>query len=664
MKIHNSRVNLAFNKSIVQLLLVSLAAVLLLATFLAQAKNLLGQDTPANTESVDGGNTAVIFPTNQIANITNHTSTEINSTVPNGAVNGGVYVERDMIASNPISFTVGSSFVPSASGEATTWTTSFSGAITSDTTWNDDILITGDVTINAGVTLTITPGVTVFFAAGSDDTTSGVWTDRPELHAYGTLNAVGTEENPIYFTSNAVTKAAGDWGGIVILKNSTQSTLTNCVVQYAEQGVRFWSNTTGTGILGGTVNQCTISDNTTGIYLISNPPNWAAYTLTVDPTIKNNHIVDNVDYGIYMLQRTGYETVNFNSTVENNHIDHNGTGIYMTAHSWWEGSLDVRTTIRNNTIENNATTGLYVRAVGSSDSSGSDTDVQSLIEHNLIRNNPTNLHLHLNPYGSDGIQILMPTIRYNTIQNGNDGILISDDQPYDTLNPTIMNNVFLGFDDVGEVEINNTTGRTIVANDNYWGDNDTAWDAGPQPGDTSGTVTVNSFLTSASAPVLTRLASATGQPGDSVTLYGANFGETHLDYVFLPLIIDNPQATHFNPIFIGNAIPQRDVNLPGEVFYTTNIRIPTELPSTGNFYLSAQSGALTETLVDDEIVFDTGNSIVYTHDYAAGGTPQPGIVPIPRVTIENLAGQTIMVEYHDIYGIKIEASEMWLIWVP
>ena len=134
--------------------------------------------------------------------------------------------------------------------------------------------------------------------------------------------------------------------------------------------------------------------------------------------------------------------------------------------------------------------------------------------------------------------------------------------------------------------------------------------------------------------------------------------------LFLPIIINNQMAESFDPMFIGDAIPQRNANPPGEVFYSTTIQIPLELPSTGNFYLSAQSSTLTETLVDDEIVFKNGSSILYTHDYSASGSPELVIVPIPRVTLGAMAGQTIIVEYHDVYGSVVKASDMWLIWVP
>ena len=126
--------------------------------------------------------------------------------------------------------------MPDDSGEATSSGNEVSGVISSDTTWDEDKYIYGDVTVSAGTTLTITPGVTILFAVDRDDLTSGYWTDKSELHVYGTLIANGTIANPIYFTSDAGGSAAAeDWGAIAIRKGSTDSQLSHCVIHYAYQ---------------------------------------------------------------------------------------------------------------------------------------------------------------------------------------------------------------------------------------------------------------------------------------------------------------------------------------------------------------------------------------------------------------------------------------------
>ncbi len=98
-------------------------------------------------------------------------------------------------------------------------------AITSDLTFNDDgsgtpVVIVNATTIPDGVTLNIDPGL-VFFGCGEDDALF--------IAPGGQINAAGTADNPIIFTSvqdleddgiaNA-SSAPGEWGGLVISGNA------------------------------------------------------------------------------------------------------------------------------------------------------------------------------------------------------------------------------------------------------------------------------------------------------------------------------------------------------------------------------------------------------------------------------------------------------------
>ncbi len=464
----------------------------------------------------------VIFP-NAIAGATNSWDiAEIGAVVPSGVSDGDVTVQTVNGTSNGSPFVVGSSFTPSESGEAATWSTTFSGNLATDITWDQNILITGDVTVPAGVTLTINPGVTVFFEANSDDQSTGYWTDKAELHVFGTLTAEGLESDPIYFTSNAATKAPNDWGAINIRHNSTTSSIANCVVHYAKYGVRFYSTNEGSGTISGTVRNCTIAHNTFGLDIESRPDYPSGGTVTLNPTIANNLITNNTQSGIDVTATTGYGTANNYAVIQNNVVSANGTfGIIVDGTAWWLGHADNYPQIINNTIKDHTNIGLWLRVRGSNDSSGSDYDSQPTVENNLIDNNDVNILIELDPKGTDGTQLLQPTIRYNTIRNGSDGIQILDTEPYDTINPTISDNVFLG--DFSNYAINNTTSRSITANDNYWGDTEAKWDAGPQAADTNGTVTSSSFLNSTSAPVLSRVEPASAQTCGQVTMHGANF---------------------------------------------------------------------------------------------------------------------------------------------
>lgn len=114
--------------------------------------------------------------------------------------------------------------------------TEVSGTITTNTTWaeaDSPFMVTGDILVNAGVSLTVEPGSTVTFTAGT------------YMQVNGRLEAQGTAETPIIFTSASFTPAPGDWGYIYLTDTSDDavfdtdgsflagSVLENCVVEYA-----------------------------------------------------------------------------------------------------------------------------------------------------------------------------------------------------------------------------------------------------------------------------------------------------------------------------------------------------------------------------------------------------------------------------------------------
>ncbi|MCP4421845.1 MAG: hypothetical protein GY805_34970 [Chloroflexi bacterium] len=650
------------NNAIWKLTSLVLFATILLVTCFVQAGNIFGQNQDQAAKATGGWNTAVIFPNNQTAQITQRNETEIITTVPNGAMSGDVFVTTQTGTSNGAPFQLGSSFVPTATGEADSWDSTFSGVINSNTTWDTNLLLTGDVTVTAGVTLIISSGTTIFVAANSDDQNSGQWNDKTELMIFGELLLNGSESNPVYFTSNAADKSPGDWGGIQIREGSTTSELSNCMIRYAIDGIRLTSvDIPGGGDVWAKIQNCSIQNNEIGINM-QTYVNWPdGVPLHVGAEIRNNLIANNVEEGIRLRNLGGYESTVIDPLIINNVIENNNLGIYMRINSWWLSHMDDRTNIKNNTINNNETYGIYLQAEGSQDTSGSDTDVKSIIENNLLYENHTNIFLFFFPIGADGLQDFQPTVRYNTIADAPFGIVISDTESYDTFIPTIDHNVFKGFDDPSSYAIANLSSRTINIDHNYWGDTPEEWDSGMPPSSISGTIYNSSPFDSNSPPIITRFASESSQLGDSVTIYGANFGT--MPNVYLPAIL-NQTFVGMEPIFIGNEIPQRRVQYPREVFYSTTIQVPQEIPATGNFYLSAQPNAIEEVLVDDEVVIELDGSVIFTHDFSTSGFPQYATIVIPRITMEQMAGQTVIVEYHDVYDSVVTASEMWLIWVP
>lgn len=90
------------------------------------------------------------------------------------------------------------------------------GNITSNQTWTEDkiYLLSGIVRIQDGVTLTVEPGTVVKGGAAPDGSNATCLL----VDIGGKLNAIGTKQKPIVFTSAEAPgdRDYGDWGGVVI----------------------------------------------------------------------------------------------------------------------------------------------------------------------------------------------------------------------------------------------------------------------------------------------------------------------------------------------------------------------------------------------------------------------------------------------------------------
>ncbi len=486
---------------------------------------------PGETVTLHGANfrpapPLVIFQHGQWVPPTDLQPVEMRAVVPEGALEGEAVAEMPTGTSNGSVFALGSSDVPDDSGIGQSWSLTVSGQIVSDTVWSQNLLVTGDVEVAAGVTLTIEPGVTVFFAAHSDDQAGGLWSDRAELLVWGRLVAQGSPASPIYFTSAATQTLPGDWGGIIVRRDSVDSSLSHCLVQHAERGLAFHSSTEGGGHLSASVSNCSFQHNVSGVHTYGRTGGGSCTeVLTIDPSVHSSYFFSNTT-GIYLLASVGCGTSVSQADVFNNLFQANETGAFVQGNSWWLGHADQFSHLHNNSFLDNSLYGLQIRALGSSDSSGSDTDVEPVVQNNLFQaaslTGTTHIHLYLHPYGSDGFQWLHPDLRYNTLGQGGQGLVVEDTEPYDTLEPTVSHNVWHGFD---QYAVHNLTGRTITATHNYWGATPAEWDAGAPPAWISGSVVVTDHLSSASPPVLSRILPAAAQPGETVTLHGANFAD-------------------------------------------------------------------------------------------------------------------------------------------
>ena len=142
-----------------------------------------------------------------------------------------------------------------------------SGQLTEDQTWTADrvYVLQGKVIVPSGISLTIEPGTIIKGAQGQDTNASALIIARG-----ATINAAGTADNPIIFTSELDNISTGEnvgtnlsktdnekWGGVVILGNAPISA-ENGDTQTNIEGI---PADLGYGEYGGTV-----SDDNSGVF--------------------------------------------------------------------------------------------------------------------------------------------------------------------------------------------------------------------------------------------------------------------------------------------------------------------------------------------------------------------------------------------------------------
>jgi len=155
--------------------------------------------TIIDTISTFGGG---VSPYAHVNNETNPYKFYVKSSTPN---NTDVYFDYEITCDGGYNFS-GTFYITTQRG------IEISGIIREDMTLTNDYLyiVTANVLVDGGVTLTIEPGTRIQFCAGK------------YLRIDGTLIAIGEEDSLIIFTSNAQNPAAGDWEGIKF-HNSTDA---------------------------------------------------------------------------------------------------------------------------------------------------------------------------------------------------------------------------------------------------------------------------------------------------------------------------------------------------------------------------------------------------------------------------------------------------------
>jgi parallel beta-helix repeat protein len=226
-----------------------------------------------------------------------------------------------------------------------------SGTLVNSETWYGDfrdIVITGDITVPSGITLTIAAGTRILFAQ-NDDQRAGEITTKPELIIDGgAIIFQGTQDKPITLTTASETPAKGMWGGIYISHDENESgavIFKHTTVSYSTWGIRyagqnrqedlildhvnvFESNQNGLHVqlTGGSGALCltdiyACQNAQHGLYLnFSSDANWLAKLSLIQASDngKSGFLIETVDQANLMLTQTSAPNISseFNSNQE------------------------------------------------------------------------------------------------------------------------------------------------------------------------------------------------------------------------------------------------------------------------------------------------------------------------------------------------------------
>ena len=320
--------------------------------------------------------------------------------------------------------------------------TEVSGIIDADTTWtlaNSPYIVTGNILVSQGVTLTIEPGVEVRF--------DGYY----YLRVDGALVADGMPGNPIVFTSNRTNPAPGDWNTVRFASTSTPAA-------YDENG---------NYINGSIMRYCRIEYAYAGVYLESSPlishsiftrngtlawnesyPGGAIIIASGSPIIADNIMTDNQGEG-GAIRAFGGQPI-----IERNVIERNeGTIAGAIVFTAGGGRISGNHILRNSGSHNYGGGGIFVNYSS------------VLIEKNLIAANS----------GMAAIFMQMQTSVLDNAMTRNSGQAVI--YLYSQVNspPPIHGNNIYDNTATYDISVKDVPGRIgASAENNWWGTTDTA----------------------------------------------------------------------------------------------------------------------------------------------------------------------------------------------
>jgi len=240
------------------------------------------------------------------------------------------------------------------------------GIISQDKTYTKDLspyIVLDDVIVSESVVLTIEPGVEVLFEPGEPDLS---------IEVIGSLNAVGTEEETIYFGP----RDGNEWGGILVNSGSGDFNLQFCEVEGATEFAIKAINRNNVSIINSELhdndvravslincNNAIIEGNT----IINS--NYGIYISSPQTSLNNlitRNTIDNIEVAIFL---NGQEGDTRNNEISFNRISNSFNGIQL------DGDLNTRNNliIGNQLYDNDR--GIYV------------TNRENNIERNIMYHN-------------------------------------------------------------------------------------------------------------------------------------------------------------------------------------------------------------------------------------------------------------------------------------
>lgn len=381
------------------------------------------------------------------------------------------------------------------------------GSISSNTTWrtsNSPYLVTENIMVFEGATLTIEPGVTIWFE------------DTFGLQVMGTLVARGTSDQPIVFSSPKGQKDKNDWWGIAFKDTATDaafdaegsyvsgSALQFVTVEYAgyrqDTYVDYYAVSAPDTALF--VDHSAIRHNGCGGLQVGGNGSYATSNAIWDNAgigilvesdsnatrITNNTVEDNHDSGIYIDSASGGNPVTIvGNSISGNTAAINGGGIYargvaisingnaISDNAAYAGGgiyASGLVTISGNMIRQNTANAIYERNGGGGIYARAEFSGSISVDNNLIENNSTK-GTGGGIFSSGNNDVSHNLILGNTAKSGLAGGVYSQDVNVAQEQPVLQHNTFEGNSDYALYNNNDFQDATrLDARYNWWGTDD------------------------------------------------------------------------------------------------------------------------------------------------------------------------------------------------